>query len=141
MMELQKNNTITRVGNVAPRLFEERMLVITSRDSILHRFNEVGILINEHIVKKLDELGILDIGISQHAADEKLHDRLTTMPGSFRLALSAIRLCVKADIKVMIKHSVSNANFGQYAELKHLAESEGQLVLVPAAPVPQVHFV
>ncbi len=84
-----------------------------------------GILITEPIVKKLEEQGILDIGISLHAADEKLHDRLTTMPGSFRLALSAIRLCVKAGIKVVIKHSVSNANFGQYAGLKQLAETEG----------------
>lgn len=84
-----------------------------------------GILITEPIVKKLEELGILDIGISLHAANENLHDRLTTMQGSFRLALNAIRLCVKAGIKVLIKHSVSNANFGEYEELKRLAESEG----------------
>lgn len=41
-MTIQKNDTIVRTDNVAQRLFEERMLVITPRDSMLHRFNEVG---------------------------------------------------------------------------------------------------
>ncbi len=41
-MTTDKNDTIVRADNVAQRLFEERMLVITPRDSMLHRFNEVG---------------------------------------------------------------------------------------------------
>ncbi len=41
-MTINKNDTIIRADNVAQRLFEERMLVITPRDSMLHRFNEVG---------------------------------------------------------------------------------------------------
>ncbi len=41
-MSDKKNKTFVRVDNVAQRLFEERMLVITPRDSMLHRFNEVG---------------------------------------------------------------------------------------------------
>ena len=45
MTRLQKHDTITRVENVAQRLFEERMLVITPKDSILHRFNQVGTFI------------------------------------------------------------------------------------------------
>ena len=41
-MAALKNEKIVRVENAAQRLFEDRMLVITPRDSMLHRFNEVG---------------------------------------------------------------------------------------------------
>ncbi len=44
-MTSEKNAAIVRADNVAQRLFEERMLVITPRDSMLHRFNEVGTFI------------------------------------------------------------------------------------------------
>jgi len=44
-MTSEKNAPIVRADNVAQRLFEERMLVITPRDSMLHRFNEVGTFI------------------------------------------------------------------------------------------------
>ena len=41
-MSLHLNQTVSRAGNLAQRLFEERMLVITAHNSTLHRFNEVG---------------------------------------------------------------------------------------------------
>ncbi len=42
VMNLSEKTKIQRVENVAQRLFEEQMLVITPKDSLLHRFNEVG---------------------------------------------------------------------------------------------------
>lgn len=36
---------LSRAANLAERLFEERMLVITARTGTLHRFNEVGTFI------------------------------------------------------------------------------------------------
>lgn len=41
-MSTMKNEKIVRVTNAAQRLFKDRMLVITPRDSMLQRFNEVG---------------------------------------------------------------------------------------------------
>lgn len=84
-----------------------------------------GILIDDNMVYNLQELGIMDIGVSFHAANEELHDKLTGKPGSFQLALNAIRLLVKAGLKVLIKRSVSNVNLGEYLELQDLDESEG----------------
>ena len=45
LMNISKKDTIERSGNVAQRLFEEQMLVINPKDSLLHRFNEVGTFI------------------------------------------------------------------------------------------------
>ena len=41
-MTISKDSIVARAPNLAQRLFEERMLVISPRDSMLHRFNEVG---------------------------------------------------------------------------------------------------
>ncbi len=84
-----------------------------------------GLLINRDLANELKALNIMDIGVSLHAANEYLHDRLSGVPGSFQTALNSIRLLVAAGIKVLIKHSVSNANFGEYLKLQNLAESEG----------------
>jgi hypothetical protein len=37
-----QESIVARAPNLAQRLFEEEMLVITANDSMLHRFNEVG---------------------------------------------------------------------------------------------------
>ena len=39
---LSLSTTIVRAPNLAQRLFEERMLIVTPRDSVLHRLNEVA---------------------------------------------------------------------------------------------------
>jgi hypothetical protein len=44
-MTISPDSTVCRAPNLAQRLFEEEMLVISSRDSMLHRFNEVGTFI------------------------------------------------------------------------------------------------
>ena len=48
-MIIQPTTRITRATKLAQRLFEERMLVITAKDSMLHRFNEVGTFIWQYL--------------------------------------------------------------------------------------------
>ena len=52
-MSLSPNDIITKNPKIAQRLFEERMLVITAKDSMLHRFNDVGTFIWSIIYKPL----------------------------------------------------------------------------------------
>jgi hypothetical protein len=44
-MPLSPNDFISKNIHIAQRLFDERMLVITAKDSMLHRFNEAGTFI------------------------------------------------------------------------------------------------
>jgi hypothetical protein len=44
-MTIALSDTISRAPALAQRLFEGSMLVITAKDSMLHRFNEVGTFI------------------------------------------------------------------------------------------------
>ena len=64
-MPLSPNDIITKNPKIAQRMFEERMLVITAKDSMLHRFNEVG----THMWSVIDKpLSIQDIlsSIEEH---------------------------------------------------------------------------
>lgn len=84
-----------------------------------------GTLITHRIAAQLADLGVMDVGISFHAADAPLHDRLSGKKGSFKRALKGLRFCSEAGIKTLIKHSVSLENFGEFSKLARLAQDEG----------------
>jgi radical SAM protein with 4Fe4S-binding SPASM domain len=84
-----------------------------------------GTLLTKNKVKRLADLGIIDLGLSFHAAGKVLHDRLTGKKGSFDKTLLALRFCVDAGIKTLIKHSVSTKNFMEFSKLAEMADREG----------------
>ncbi len=84
-----------------------------------------GLLITREWAAGLADLGVMDVGISLHAANAILHDELSGAIGSFNDALQAIRLLTAQGVKVLIKHSVSSANFGEYTMLEKIADEEG----------------
>lgn len=86
-----------------------------------------GTYINAETAAKLEEMAVLDVGISFHAIDEVLHDRLAGMAGSFQAAVNALRILRTAGIRTIIKHSVSSENFGQFRKLSEFAQEEDAL--------------
>jgi radical SAM protein with 4Fe4S-binding SPASM domain len=86
-----------------------------------------GTLLTRETIRRLALLGIMDIGISFHAAHPTLHDRLSGSPGSFKKAHENLLLCSKAGIRTMIKHSVSTENFGEFVILQKMADETGSL--------------
>jgi radical SAM protein with 4Fe4S-binding SPASM domain len=84
-----------------------------------------GTLLDKNYIARLSRLGVMDVGVSFHAADPSLHDRLTGLPGSFERAFRSVLTLREAGIKVVIKHCVSSENFGQYRQLENLAGREG----------------
>jgi radical SAM protein with 4Fe4S-binding SPASM domain len=98
-----------------------------------------GTLVTRRIARALAAQGIVDVGVSLHAAHGALHDRLTGNPGSFSAALRSIRILRECGIAVIVKHTVSAANFGQYRAIRDLTEKNDWLFecdsfVVPAAP-------
>jgi AdoMet-dependent heme synthase len=87
-----------------------------------------GTLIDDKKAGALADLGLMDIGISIHSSDKTKHDEMTGVPGSFNKALAAIRALKSAGINVLIKHTVSAKNFGEYQDLKKMADNEGFLL-------------
>jgi radical SAM protein with 4Fe4S-binding SPASM domain len=85
----------------------------------------------------MEETGIMDIGISLHAARKGLHDALTGISGSYDKALSSIRLLKQKGFNVVIKHSVSNRNFGEYEFLQKIALQEGCILECDSLIIPR----
>ena len=86
-----------------------------------------GTLLTHASITRLSALGIMDIGISFHAAQPLLHDRLAGKTGSFQKAFKNLCLCKAAGIRTMIKHSVSTENFGEFSALQKMADDAGCL--------------
>jgi len=84
-----------------------------------------GTLVTKNMIKRLSSLGIMDIGLSFHAAGKDLHDKLSGKKGSFDKTLRALRFCVDAGIKTLVKHSVSTENFKEFSMLADMADKEG----------------
>ncbi len=84
-----------------------------------------GTRIDSETAVFLSELGILEVGISFHAMEAGLHDRLAGLPGSFTSAQRALRLLTSRGLRAVVKHTVTNENFGQYELLARMAEEEG----------------
>jgi radical SAM protein with 4Fe4S-binding SPASM domain len=96
-----------------------------------------GTLLAPPLIRSLASLGVMDIGISFHAASATLHDRLSGAAGSFDKAYDALCGCAEAGIKALIKHSVSKRNFGEFRKLRKMADDIGVLFECDCFVLPQ----
>ncbi len=99
-----------------------------------------GTFINAKAAERLADIGLLDIGLSFHAAENKFHDILCGLKGSFKKTLRALRQLKSLGVNVAIKHTVSKANFGQFKPLSTLAKSEGVLFECDSIVVPHDNY-
>jgi len=89
-MPINLTDTISRSDGLAQRMFEERMLVITAKDSKLHRFNDAGTFIWNQLErpKSVNELlaGLVD-HFSNIDAGQGKEDLLKFLEGLHRKGL------------------------------------------------------
>jgi hypothetical protein len=73
-MKVSPHDSVSRSTRIAQRLFEERMLVITAGDSMLHRFNEVGTFIWQ-LLEKPQTVNAIRSAVASHfeGFSEKKH--------------------------------------------------------------------
>lgn len=95
-----------------------------------------GFLVESREADRLQELGVLDVGVSFLASSAQLHDMLAGMPAAFERALHCVDLLRGRGIKVVMKHTVSSANFGSYRELAALADDRDCLLECDSTVMP-----
>ena len=83
-----------------------------------------GSLIDKAKARLLKDLGIMDVGISLLAFDEKLHDTLANVSRSYQKALSAIDNLKSNDVKVLVKHSISTENIGEFKKIQQFCDAQ-----------------
>ncbi len=82
-----------------------------------------GTLINENNIRDIVDVGYNYVGISLDGMRET-HDRFRRKQGSFDAALSGIRLCHKAGIKVGLRFTLTQDNKQDFPDLLQLMDDE-----------------
>lgn len=86
------------------------------------KFDTNGLLLDEKMVKSLRDIGLpLHIGISIDSPDEKEHDRLRGVEGTFKKAVEGMRLCNKYGLPCYISTFATRENL-KNGDLKKIIE-------------------
>jgi 12,18-didecarboxysiroheme deacetylase len=83
-----------------------------------------GTLITPEMAEKLKDFGLSYVGVSLDGLQET-NDRFRGVEGAFDKALSGIRTCLKAGIKVGLRFTMSNQNSHDISGIFDLIEKEG----------------
>jgi len=93
-------------------------------------FSTNGTLIDQKKAERIAKIGVTYVGISIDGAEER-HDRFRGRLGAFRDAIRGIRNCRAAGIRVGVRFTVTQENFGELGEIFRIVEEEdiGRLCL------------
>lgn len=80
-----------------------------------------GTLITPRKIKELKNAGVTQVEISLYGANDKVHDQITCVPGSYSKTMRTLNLLQKERIPAVIKHTTMQQNIHEYHEIKKIA--------------------
>jgi len=83
-----------------------------------------GTLIDEETAEKLSHSGFAEVGISLDGM-ETINDRFRGKRGAYRGALEGIRNCIKHELRVSLRFTITRFNYQEIPAMFSLAEQEG----------------
>lgn len=101
------------------------ILEIAKREHFIIRIFTNGTLINEEIAERLADFSPVETELSLYAADAKIHDEITGMPGSFEKTCQAIKFLKKKGLDITIKWILMKNNLLEHTRLTQLAMDLG----------------
>jgi len=84
-----------------------------------------GTLITPAVARRLCDAGVEYVGVSLDGATAETHDRMRNVPGSFDLALSALRNCRSAGLKCGVRVTATQENYTEIPDLIDLSLDAG----------------
>lgn len=84
-----------------------------------------GTLITEKLAAKLADFTPVETELSLYAADAKIHDYITGVPGSFEKTCRAIKFLKEKGLDVSIKWILMKDNLSEHLRLTQLAKAQG----------------
>lgn len=88
-----------------------------------------GTLLNENDVKILSDLHIAEFSTTMFSLDPKIHDFITSRPGSLNILLNNLNLLKKYNIPVQIKTPLLDVNAFSYREVKKYCDENNFLFM------------
>lgn len=98
-----------------------------------------GTLLTNTLVDKIASLQPLSIEISVYGATAEVHDRITTVAGSFEKTISSIKVLRDAGVSVLFKGFLLKDNFHQRWQMIDLANETGVLYAFDFNVIPRVN--
>ncbi len=83
-----------------------------------------GTLITEDIARQLSKIGFAEVGISLDGT-EQINDRFRGRQGAYRAALEGIRNCIKNEMRVSLRFTITRFNYQEIPAMFSLAGQEG----------------
>ncbi len=84
-----------------------------------------GYLINREIAQKLEALKPFEVEMSIHGNNEKTHDKVTQISGSFKKLMEAIDFLRELEVKVNLKSIVTKFNQDEILGIRDIAAKNG----------------
>lgn len=81
------------------------------------------IALRDYQIPFLKQYNVSSVQVSLYSMDASVHDRITTVKGSFKKTTTAIEKLVKADVPVVISCPMMKANYKGYKEVLKYAHS------------------
>jgi radical SAM protein with 4Fe4S-binding SPASM domain len=83
-----------------------------------------GTLITDDIARDLSRVGFAEVGISLDGT-EAINDRFRGKQGAYRAALEGIRNCIKCELRISLRFTITRFNYQEIPAMFSLAEQEG----------------
>lgn len=84
-----------------------------------------GLLVNEQTTKKLKKYGLQSVTISLHSLSENIHDQMTSVRGSQKKAINAIKLFKNMCIPVSVNCLLTKSNIDNFFDLRKWCDNNG----------------
>ncbi|MBO6573896.1 MAG: radical SAM protein [Rhodothermales bacterium] len=84
-----------------------------------------GVLVNDHVAKKMVECGVKGVGISIDSVDPCKHNAFRGGPDAWKYSVRALEICRKHGLEVLVQSTVMRDNLEEVPDLMAFARDKG----------------
>lgn len=104
------------IYDIASRASERGMWVVMGTN---------GVLVNDHVARRMVECGVKGVGISIDSIEPETHDRFRGGPDAWKYSVRALDICRSHGLEVLVQTTVLPGNRHEIGQLLEFARSKG----------------
>jgi len=97
-----------------------------------------GVMIDRARAERIADLGVEAVQVSVYSHNARVHDAITTLPGSFRRTIEGVRLLKACGVKVGLTNVLMKQNASDYPGVQALARTLGVACTIDATIAPMM---
>ncbi len=84
-----------------------------------------GVLVNDHVARKMVKCGVRGVGISLDALDPDRHNAFRGGPNAWKYSVRALEICRRHGLEVLVQTTVMEENYDEIPGLLDFARDQG----------------